>query len=137
MNSADTLTWKTETPIAATSVKIITSYSPVWVTWAGIKLYSCPTAAALKSDDPLTQVPIDISGRKQLLVDNMLLASVRGASFKSWVPQKRSMGTRPLIAPDSPWEKEAGMFMTLYDSVLPRDSTPDGRLVISRFGTGR
>jgi hypothetical protein len=124
--TADTLTWKTETPIAATSVKIITSYSPVWVTWAGIKLYSCPTAAALKSDDPLTQVPIDISGRKQLLVDNMLLASVRGASFKSWVPQKRSMGTRPLIAPDSPWEKEAGMFMTLYDSVLPRDSTPDG-----------
>lgn len=95
--------------------------------WAVLLLSWCVAGAgSLKSDDPVAQIPIDIGGRKQLLVDNMLLASVQGASFKTWVPQKRSMGTRPLIAPDSPWERKADMFMPLYASVLPRDSTPDG-----------
>jgi len=40
--TGDMLTWSAATPIAARSVKILTSLTPVWVTWDGIKIFSCP-----------------------------------------------------------------------------------------------
>jgi hypothetical protein len=39
--TGDKLVWRADTPIAAKSVKMVTALSPVWVTWDGIRLYSC------------------------------------------------------------------------------------------------
>eukprot|EP01052_Picozoa_sp_SAG31_P011636 SAG31_NODE_662_length_13028_cov_3.364529_12_plen_163_part_00 len=69
---------------------------------------------------------VEIGGAKQLLVDDSLLQSVRGAAFQMHPPQLHDLGKTPLMRPDSQWELRDEMHLSLYSSVLPKRGGPAG-----------
>ena len=75
---------------------------------------------ALAHGDVRSPAPVDIGSAKQLLVDDALLESVRGATFEMHPPQVHELGAAPLLLPDSSWETDDEMRMGLYCSVLTK-----------------
>ena len=59
--------------------------------------------------------PIDVGSRKQLFVDDKLIARSQGITFTMNTPLKMN---QPVLANDIPWEGEAGASIAAYSSVI-------------------
>ena len=58
---------------------------------------------------------IDVGSRKQLFVDDKLIARSQGITFTMNTPLKMN---QPVLANDIPWEGEAGASIAAYSSVI-------------------
>ena len=62
------------------------------------------TTKSSSSAAPTATAAVDVGSRKQLLIDDSLLASITpagGAFFEMHAPQLHELGAKPLLAPDS------------------------------------
>ncbi len=82
--------------------------------WQGLTLAAlaarAPGRAARAADSPAGAAPIELGGRRELFVDDFLIASLVGAELKLHKPAPREA----VLVCDAPWEGNTSAYYTLF-----------------------